>query len=126
MNSKEYKLEHKIRHNCHIGNFLILKDGRLSVSNGASILILNIKGEIELEIKINSLYHAQLSDGDIISSIEDGSMMIIKILENNSYKIAYEFPIAKYLSEKPLNNKLIELENGNIISIYSNSTLVLW
>ena len=92
----------------------------LSFSNG-TLSIINLKGEIELEIE-KSYYHAQLSNGDIISSFEDGSMKIIRLLKKNLYKIIYEFENPKCYR----NNKVLELKNGNIISLYSNSTLIVW
>ena len=117
---KEYKLDKIVNTNCIIRNFLILNDGRLSFSNG-KLYILNLNGKIDLEIK-KSRYHTQLSNGDIISSLEKGSMKIIRLLRNNSYKIIYKF-------ENPecyWNNKVLELEDGNILSLYSNSTLIIW
>jgi hypothetical protein len=120
LTSKEYKLDKKIITYNRIRNFLILNDGRLSFSNG-KLFIINLNGKIELEIE-KSDYHTQLSNGDIISSLENGSMKIIRLLQNNLYKIIYEF-------ESPecyWNNKVLELENGNILSLYSNSTLIVW
>ena len=120
LTSKEYKLEKTINSNTRIRNFLILNDGRLSFSNGA-LFIINLNGKIDLKIE-KSHYHTQLSNGDIISSLENGSMRIIRLLQNNLYKIIYKF-------ENPecyWNNKVIELENGNILSLYSNSTLIVW
>lgn len=120
LTSKEYKLDKKIITNNRIRNFLILNDGRLSFSNG-TLFIINLNGKIELKIE-RSHYHTQLSNGDIITSLEDGSMKIIRLLQNNLYKIIYEF-------ENPecyWNNKVLELENGNILSLYSNSTLIVW
>ena len=49
-------------------------------------------------------------------------MKIIRLLKNNSYTITYKFENPKC----NWNNKALELENGNIISLYSNSTLILW
>ena len=51
LTSKTYKIEKKIDLFGRIRNFLILNDGRLSFSNG-KLFILNLKGEIELEIEI--------------------------------------------------------------------------
>ena len=49
-------------------------------------------------------------------------MKIIRLLKKNIYKIIYQFENPKCYR----NNKVLELKNGNILSLYSNSTLIVW
>lgn len=113
-----------------ITSIQILKDGRLASSGLDGILNIYKKGtfKIEIQVKLESGIHSfsQLFDGRIVICT-DNTMNIIKLLDNNKYKIEDKITANKYGD----TIKVFGIKKDEFISIhqsfcYKPKSLILW
>jgi len=119
-----------LSHDRLITSIQILKDGRIASSGLDGILNIYKKGtfKIEIQVKVKSGIYSfsQLFDGRIVICT-DNTMNIIKLLDNNKYKIEDKITANKFGD----TIKVFGIKKDEFISIHQNycykpKSLILW
>jgi len=123
LNSKDFKiLEY---HSDAVIFLLQLKDGRLASSSTdycLNIYKLN-SYELQLSIKDESRCRSfiQINDGRIIACYDDGTIKVIKLINENKYQIDQNIK-----GHSSFCRKVIEIKNNELISISFDNTMRIW
>ena len=113
-------------HTGGLSHILILKDGRLSSSAADNNLIIYNKNNFTPDLIIQEHsdlvnYHIQLKNENLVTCSWDYTLKIIKLLDNNKYKV-----IQKLKEHKFVVNKAIELENEKMLTVADDKFIILW
>ena len=113
-------------HTFHINYLSKLKDGRLASCSSDYSFNIYKNNTFDLQFSIKEHSHnvksfTQLNDGRIITCSDDHTMKIIKLVDENKYKVEQE------LKEHSGGvDKVIEIKDNELISVSGDKTMKIW